>query len=167
LAEPYALWAIENQPRLQLPGRHEAIVLTDNLAHVARLKRFLLNGGYSFPAERWRRDRRAPGETVLQARLSEALVSAEKAQRPQGLAALTHGEAASQNLPHHRHTHRAGGNDPDTVASLNPWRQLHAHLSADRAARTAGSRPVRRRPGARAGADHPARRGPVQRRARV
>jgi tagaturonate reductase len=76
VAEPYALWAIENQPRLQLPCRHEAIVLTDDLAHFARLKLFLLNGGHSFLAERWRRDGRAPDETVLQA-MNDAELSAE------------------------------------------------------------------------------------------
>ncbi len=73
VAEPYALWAIENQPRLQLPCRHEAIVLTDDLAHFARLKLFLLNGGHSFLAERWQNDRRAPNETVLQAMNDAAL----------------------------------------------------------------------------------------------
>ena len=43
VAEPYALWAIEKQPRLQLPCIHESIVLTADLARYARLKLFLLN----------------------------------------------------------------------------------------------------------------------------
>jgi tagaturonate reductase len=67
VAEPYALWAIEDQPRLQLPCRHESIVLTDDLARYARLKLFLLNGGHSFLAERWLHGPRAPDATVLQA----------------------------------------------------------------------------------------------------
>jgi len=67
VAEPYALWAIESQPRLQLPCLHESIVLTDDLARYARLKLFLLNGGHSFLAERWLREERAADETVLQA----------------------------------------------------------------------------------------------------
>ena len=58
VAEPYALWAVEEQPRLQLPCRHEIILLTDDLARYARLKLFLLNGGHSFLAERWQRDGR-------------------------------------------------------------------------------------------------------------
>jgi tagaturonate reductase len=67
VAEPYALWAVEAQPRLQVPCRHENILLTDDLARYARLKLFLLNGGHSFLAERWQRDGRRPDETVLQA----------------------------------------------------------------------------------------------------
>lgn len=67
VAEPYALWAIERQPGLQLPCVHEAIVLTDELALHERLKLFLLNAGHSFLAERWLQDGRAADETVLQA----------------------------------------------------------------------------------------------------
>lgn len=67
VAEPYALWAVEDQPRLQLPCRHESIVLTDDLAHYARLKLFLLNGGHSFLAERWLQGPRSPDATVVQA----------------------------------------------------------------------------------------------------
>jgi tagaturonate reductase len=67
VAEPYALWAIEDQPRLQLPCRHECIVVTADLARYARLKLFLLNGGHSYLAERWLREQRAPDATVLQA----------------------------------------------------------------------------------------------------
>lgn len=67
VAEPYALWAIERQDRLVLPCRHEAIVVTDDLAHFAQLKLFLLNGGHSVLAERWLRDARPADETVVQA----------------------------------------------------------------------------------------------------
>ena len=49
IAEPYALWAIERQPRLVLPCGHPAIVLTDELEHYERLKLFLLNGGHTLP----------------------------------------------------------------------------------------------------------------------
>jgi tagaturonate reductase len=76
LAEPYALWAVENQPRLQLPCRHAAIVLTDDLAHFARLKLFLLNGGHTFLAERWQHDGRGADETVWQA-MNDAALRAE------------------------------------------------------------------------------------------
>jgi tagaturonate reductase len=67
VAEPYALWAIERQPGLVLPCTHEAIVLTDDLAHHERLKLLLLNLGHSFLAERWLLDHRPSDETVLQA----------------------------------------------------------------------------------------------------
>jgi tagaturonate reductase len=67
VAEPYALWAIENQARLVLPCRHEAIVLTDDLERHERLKLFLLNAGHSYLAERWLNDGRAADETVAQA----------------------------------------------------------------------------------------------------
>jgi tagaturonate reductase len=73
VAEPYALWAVEAQPRLQPPCRHESIVLTDDLTRYVRLKLFLLNGGHSFLAERWLRDGRPAGETVLQAMQDERL----------------------------------------------------------------------------------------------
>jgi tagaturonate reductase len=67
VAEPYALWAIEQQARLILPCLHESIVLTDDLDHYERLKLFLLNGGHTFLAERWKNDGRPADETVVQA----------------------------------------------------------------------------------------------------
>lgn len=76
VAEPYALWAVEDQRRMQLPCRHESIVVTDDLARFARLKLFLLNGGHSFLAERWLREGRAADETVLQA-MNDPLQRAE------------------------------------------------------------------------------------------
>jgi len=67
VAEPYALWAIERQPRMVLPCTHPDIVVTDALARHERLKLMLLNLGHSYLAERWRADARPAGETVLQA----------------------------------------------------------------------------------------------------
>ena len=67
VAEPYALWAIERQPRLRVPCAHASIVMTDDLKHVEQLKLFLLNLGHTFLAERWLRDGRPPDETVCQA----------------------------------------------------------------------------------------------------
>ena len=67
VAEPYALWAVERQPRLLLPCAHEDILLTDDLQHHERLKLFLLNAGHSFLAERWLVEQRAQDETVLMA----------------------------------------------------------------------------------------------------
>jgi len=73
IAEPYALWAIEKQPRLQVPCVHPSIVLTDNLHHFERRKLFLLNLGHTFLAERWLRDARAAEETVCGAMNDPAL----------------------------------------------------------------------------------------------
>lgn len=67
VAEPYALWAIEAQPRLQLPCRHPSIVLTDSLVRFERLKLYLLNLGHTLLADLWLRAGRAPDMTVLQA----------------------------------------------------------------------------------------------------
>jgi tagaturonate reductase len=53
VAEPYALWAVERQPRLEMPCRHPAVVLTDDLARYERLKLFILNLGHSWLAEGW------------------------------------------------------------------------------------------------------------------
>ena len=73
VAEPYALWAIERQPRMVLPCTHPDIVVTDALARHERLKLMLLNLGHSFLAERWLLDARDPGETVCQAMNDAAL----------------------------------------------------------------------------------------------
>ena len=51
VAEPYALWAIERQPRLVLPCTHPAIVVTDQLQEYERLKLWLLNLGHTVLAE--------------------------------------------------------------------------------------------------------------------
>ena len=80
VAEPYALWAVERQPRLVLPCTHPAIVLTDDLARFERLKLFLLNLGHTLLAQDWLRARKAADMTVLQAMhdapMREALESA-------------------------------------------------------------------------------------------
>lgn len=67
VAEPYAVWVVERQAGLQLPCRHPAIVLTDDLAAHERLKLFLLNAAHTFLAERWLIEQRPVAETVRQA----------------------------------------------------------------------------------------------------
>jgi len=67
VAEPYALWAVERQPRLVLPCTHPAIVLTDDLARFERLKLFLLNLGHTLLAHAWLQGHKAADMTVLQA----------------------------------------------------------------------------------------------------
>ena len=76
VAEPYAIWVIERQPRLVLPCAHPAIVLTDDLASFERLKLFLLNAAHSFLAERWLKDGRSADETVREA-MADPVLRAE------------------------------------------------------------------------------------------
>jgi tagaturonate reductase len=67
VAEPYALWAIEDQPGLELPCRHASIVVAADLKPYERLKLFILNLGHTYLAELWAKEQGAPGLTVRQA----------------------------------------------------------------------------------------------------
>lgn len=73
IAEPYALWAIERQPRLVLPCTHPAIVLTDELVRFERLKLFLLNLGHTLLADGWMHGGHPADMSVLQAMHHPAL----------------------------------------------------------------------------------------------
>lgn len=53
VAEPYALWAIENQPGLRLPCSHPAIQVVEDLEAVETLKLFILNLGHTYLVARW------------------------------------------------------------------------------------------------------------------
>jgi len=53
IAEPYALWAVEDQPGLRLPCQHPAIQVVPSLAGIEALKLFVLNLGHTFLADRW------------------------------------------------------------------------------------------------------------------
>jgi len=66
VAEPYALWAVERQPRLEMFCRHPSIVLTDDLARYERLKLFILNLGHTWLAEGWAARGADPSATVRQ-----------------------------------------------------------------------------------------------------
>jgi len=54
VAEPYALWAIEDQPGLTLPCQHPSVQIVPSLADIEALKLFVLNLGHTFLADRWR-----------------------------------------------------------------------------------------------------------------
>lgn len=73
VAEPYALWAIEQLPGLTLPCTHPAILVTDNLQEFEQLKLFILNLAHSYLAERWINDGRPADETVHEAMCDPAL----------------------------------------------------------------------------------------------
>ena len=67
VAEPYALWAIEDQPGIELPCRHPSIVVAADLKPYERLKLFILNLGHTYLAEIWSEEGGAPGLTVREA----------------------------------------------------------------------------------------------------
>lgn len=73
VAEPYALWAVQNQPGLVLPFNHPALVLADDLQPFERLKLHILNLGHTVLADIWLSERRVPDETV-RAILADAAV---------------------------------------------------------------------------------------------
>lgn len=54
VAEPYALWAIEEQDGLRLPCIHPAVQVVPSLADIEALKLFVLNLGHTLLADRWR-----------------------------------------------------------------------------------------------------------------
>lgn len=53
VAEPYALWAVENQPGLVLPCDHPCVQRVDDLEQVESLKLFILNLGHTYMVSRW------------------------------------------------------------------------------------------------------------------
>lgn len=53
VAEPYALWAIEDQPGLILPCDHPSVQVVASLAKIESLKLFVLNLGHTFLADNW------------------------------------------------------------------------------------------------------------------
>jgi tagaturonate reductase len=67
IAEPYALWAIEEKPGLEPPCRHPDIVVTNDLKRYEQLKLFILNLGHTYLAETWRRLKGPPDMTVREA----------------------------------------------------------------------------------------------------
>ena len=73
VAEPYALWAIEDQPGLELPCRHASITVTGDLKPYERLKLFILNLGHTYLAEIWARGGGAPTLTVREAMADDAI----------------------------------------------------------------------------------------------
>ncbi len=73
VAEPYALWAIEDRPGLEPPCRHADIKVTNDLERYERLKLFILNLGHTYLAELWRLRQGAPAMTVREAMADEAM----------------------------------------------------------------------------------------------
>lgn len=64
IAEPYALWAIEEQPGLSVPCRHPAVKRVVDLTPYEKLKLHILNLGHTVLADLWLAGQRPEGETV-------------------------------------------------------------------------------------------------------
>jgi tagaturonate reductase len=67
VAEPYALWAIEDQDGFTPPFRHADVVVTHDLRPYERLKLFILNLGHTYLAELWSDRKADPALTVREA----------------------------------------------------------------------------------------------------
>jgi tagaturonate reductase len=76
VAEPYALWAIERQPRMVLPCTHPAMVVTEHLAAYEQRKLWLLNLGHTVLAEHWLQGNAHADMTVIQAMQTPAMRNA-------------------------------------------------------------------------------------------
>lgn len=59
IAEPYALWAIEDCAGLIAPCRHPGVQIVDDLGPIERRKLYILNLGHSWLVSRWMGDRKA------------------------------------------------------------------------------------------------------------
>ncbi|MGO4623349.1 mannitol dehydrogenase family protein [Ensifer sp. 2TAB8] len=75
IAEPYALWAIENQPGLRFPCIHPRVKLVDDLTPYEKLKLHILNLGHTVLADLWLSQGRDANETVREI-LADAGVAA-------------------------------------------------------------------------------------------
>jgi tagaturonate reductase len=73
VAEPYALWAIEDRAGLEPPCSHPDVKLTNDLKRYERLKLFILNLGHTWLAELWQRRRAPPTLTVREAMTDAAM----------------------------------------------------------------------------------------------
>ena len=76
IAEPYAIWAIEQQPGLTVPCEHPSIKVVDDLTPYERLKLHILNLGHTVLADRWLKDGRPEGECVKDI-LADAAIRSE------------------------------------------------------------------------------------------
>lgn len=54
VAEPYALWAIEDQPRLISPVHHPAVQIVADLGPIERRKLYILNLAHTWMVAQWR-----------------------------------------------------------------------------------------------------------------
>ena len=65
VAEPYALWAIEDQPGLLVPCTHKHVQVVSDLEQVETLKLHILNLGHTYLVSRWLKEGTSEFEFVL------------------------------------------------------------------------------------------------------
>ncbi|CAN7385846.1 mannitol dehydrogenase family protein [Rhizobium sp. LjRoot254] len=58
VAEPYALWAIENVPGLRVPCSHTCVQIVEDLGPTERRKLYILNLGHTYLVAQWLRSGR-------------------------------------------------------------------------------------------------------------
>lgn len=76
IAEPYALWAIEHQPGLEMPCRHPSIQIVEDLETIERLKLHILNLGHTLLGEFHLREYRNENESVYDMLSDPAIIAA-------------------------------------------------------------------------------------------
>jgi len=76
VAEPYALWAVQHQPALELPCEHACVQVVPDLGQFELLKLGILNLGHTFLVSRWKKAGRPDIVTVLDAMNDGALYGA-------------------------------------------------------------------------------------------
>ncbi|WP_394196490.1 mannitol dehydrogenase family protein [Litoreibacter albidus] len=78
VAEPYALWAIEDQPKLIVPCEHPSVQVVASLEQIEALKLFVLNLGHTFLVEHWQATQGGPDVLVRQLIQDAAALTALK-----------------------------------------------------------------------------------------
>lgn len=113
VAEPYALWAIADEPGLTLPCTHPAIRRLASLEAPERLKLHILNLGHTVLAGIWRDEARPEAETVREI-LADAGVSAR-------LQAIWQGEVLPGFARHGMGAEAAAYVETTMTRFLNPY----------------------------------------------
>ncbi|KXF78118.1 D-mannonate oxidoreductase [Paramesorhizobium deserti] len=76
VAEPYALWAVEEQPGLVLPCQHAALTQVSDLNRIERMKLHILNLGHSYLVAGWLAEGGA-GSPLVREKLADPAVRAD------------------------------------------------------------------------------------------
>ncbi|MEO0979173.1 MAG: mannitol dehydrogenase family protein [Pseudomonadota bacterium] len=77
VAEPYCLWAIEDQPGLVLPCTHQNVRVVPSLEPYETLKLFILNLGHTYLVSRWLAEGTRARHTYVRDRLADPDAAAD------------------------------------------------------------------------------------------